>query len=322
MSFKHPFFAAAACALPLSLAACGGSSSDNSPIVPEGAHYGYVVSSATVVPGPQAMEIGLDLGSKTSSKLDNQPDNKLGMLLSTLSLQVDIQGAITKAIDTGNIILLVDFQTKDLANSSAAGFGVEVGTMPTPAACTDASDTICRHHLDGHGMFQIAPGTPTDAVVAGKIVSTAFTGGPGNATLELALGTMTITMNLQRARVEAAISATGIMNAKIGGLLTQSDIATSIAPAIQVQVANLLTQSCTGSPPTCGCTGNAAPLLIELFDTNKDCKVSTDEIVNSQFFQTELQPDVCIEDSCANPDGVSVGVEVQAVKAMFPGVTM
>lgn len=320
MPSKHSFFVAAACALPLSLAACGSSSDNSPPIIPEGAHYGYVVSSASVpVTSDQATSFGLDLGSKTSSKPDGHPDNKLGILLSTLSGQIDIQTAVTQAIDMGNIILLVDFQTKDLANSSAAGFGVKVGTMPTPPACTDVNDTTCRHHLDGHGMFQIAPGSPTDAVVAGKIVSTAFTGGPGNVTLELALGTMPITLSLQRARVEATISATGIMNAKVGGLLTQSDIAMQIVPPIQVQVANLLTQGCTGTGQNCGCSG-AALFAFGLFDTNADCTVSADEILHSQFFQTYLQPDVCIADSCANPDGVSVGVEVQAVKATFPGV--
>jgi hypothetical protein len=324
MSSKHSFFVAAACAVPLSLAACG-SSDDNSPTVPvpEGPHYGYVVSSASVpVTDKQVTDFGLDLGSMKSSKLDGSVDNKLGVLLSSLSSSVDIQGAITKAIDMGSIMLLIDFQTQDLANSTAAGFSVEIGATSTPPACTDASDMTCRHHLDGHGVFTVAAGSP-DTLVAGKIVATAFTGGPGDVTLQIALGGATpITLHLLRARVQATISPTGIMNAKVGGVITQSDLTTQIGPAIQTQVATLLTQSCTpgAPPPGCGCTGTAAFLI--LFDTNGDCQLSTDEILNAQAIKAETGPDVCTTDACTTPDGLSIGVEVQAVKAMFPGVTM
>jgi hypothetical protein len=322
MSSKHSFFVAVAvaCALPLSFAACG-SSGGESPIIPEGAHYGYVVSSASVpTMDKEVTSFGLDLGSMNSSKRDNVPDNKLGRLLFTLSAFVDIQGAINTAISTGSIILLVDVQTKDLANSSAAGFGVKIGAKPTPPACTDMNDTTCRHHLDGHGSFQIADGSPTDAVVAGKIVGGAFTGGPGDVTLQLSLGSgmPPITLTLLRARVEATISATGIMDAKVGGLLTQTEIMTAIIPVVQVQANNLLTQSCTRSGQTCTCTGTGASFLIGL-DTNHDCQLSTEEILAFGPVQTALSPDICTTDSCTTPDGLSIGVPVQAVKATFPG---
>src|SRR5262249_3545026 len=141
MPSKHSFIVAAACALPLSLAACGGGG--DSQIVPEGPHHGYVVSSVSGPTNPaQVNQFALDLGGMKSSKQDNSPDNKLGMALSTLAMiGFKVQDAVTAAIDQGSIILLIDVQSKDLQNSSAAGFGVKIGANPRPSACSSASDT-------------------------------------------------------------------------------------------------------------------------------------------------------------------------------------
>src|SRR6478672_3612314 len=105
MPSKHLFFVAAACAFPLSLAACGGgdSGSDTQP-VPEGTHYGYVVSGVSVPTSEkQKADFSLDLGSRSSLKLDGVHDNQLGGLIETLSAFVDIQTGIKKAVDTGSI---------------------------------------------------------------------------------------------------------------------------------------------------------------------------------------------------------------------------
>src|SRR5579859_4865306 len=115
MSSKHSFYAAVACALPLSLVACGSSDNSDAPPIPEGAHYGYVISQASIpTTTKEVTDFGLDLGSKTSSKQDGVVDNQLGQALSFLSGMVNIQGTVTTAIDQGDIILLVDVQTADL----------------------------------------------------------------------------------------------------------------------------------------------------------------------------------------------------------------
>jgi len=322
MPSKHSFFVAAACALPLSIAACGGSDGGgDTPVIPEGQHYGYVVSSVSLpITNKQKTDFALDLGGTKSSKQDGVPDNKLQGLFALVSAAVDLQTAITKAVDSGTIILLVDFQAKDLANASAAGFGVKIGAMPTPAACTDASDMTCRHHLDGHGSFQIDTSASSDGVVAGKIVSNAFTGGPGDVTVQLALsGTAPITLNLLRARVQATISPTGIMNANIGGLALPAELKAQLGPVLESQVAPILAQSCPGAAPDCACTGTAATFLIAA-DANHDCHVTADEIFAYPLISQQLSPDVCTTDSCTTADGLSIGVQVQAVKAAFAGV--
>jgi len=322
MPSKHLFFVAAACAFPLSLAACGGSDSntDTQP-VPEGSHYGYVISGVTVPTSDQVRgQISLDLGSMTSEKLDGVPDNKLAGLFTLLSAGVDVQAAVNQAVNTGGILLLVDFQTTDLANTSKAGFSVKVAASATPAPCTDLTDMVCRHHLDGHGMFTVDTSASADGYVSGKIVGGAFTGGPGDVTLQLSLGAAPITLNLLRARIQATISPTGIMNANIGGLLSQSEITTGLVPVVQTQANALLTTSCTpvaGHP--CNCVGAAAQLIIAA-DTNFDCQLSSDEILAFPAVKAALAPDVCTTNACTTPDGVSIGVQVQAVKAAFAGV--
>ncbi|HEY0477219.1 MAG TPA: hypothetical protein VGD37_06825, partial [Kofleriaceae bacterium] len=204
-------------------------------------------------------------------------------------------------------------------NASASGFGVKLGTMPMPAACSSPTDTVCRHHLDGSASFQIAANSPTD-VVAGKVVNGTFNGGPGDLTLQIAIGSATapISLNLLRARVRAtAITETGI-TAIIGGLVTQDELMNQIGPAIQVQVAGILARDCTpaGPPPGCGCHGTGATVIS--FDTNADCKLSTAEILGTPVVKSLLQPDACSVDSCKAADSLSIGVKVQAVAAKFP----
>lgn len=322
MPSKHSIFVAAACAFPLSLAACGGGgSSGDTPITPEGAHYGYVVSGLALPTTEKVKaKVSLDLGGTNSSKLDGVPDNKLAGALELLAGFTDIQTTVDKAVNMGTILLLVDFQTKDLANSSAAGFGVKIADSVTPAPCANLSDMTCRHHLDGNGMFTVAADSPTDAVVPGKIVGGAFTGGPGDVTVQLSLGGSTpVTLSLLRARIQATISPTGIMDATIGGLLTQSEINMNLVPVITAQANTVLMQNCTGSGPMCGCTGLGATALIGS-DTNHDCQLSNDEILAFPGVSLALAPDVCTTDSCTKPDGVSIGLQVQAVKAAFAGV--
>jgi hypothetical protein len=318
MTSKHSFLAAAACALPLSIAACGGGSDTTAP---EGTHHGYVVSSASVPTSDvQARDFSLDLGTKTSSKQDGMGDNALGLAISALTmLNFDIQGTVTTAVDTGSILLLLDFQTKDFTNASSSGFGVKLGAMPTPAACSGPTDTVCRHHLDGSASFQLAANSPTD-VVTGPVVNGTFNGGPGDLTLQIAIGSATapISLNLVRARVRAtAITETGI-TAIIGGLVTQDELMNQIGPAIQVQVAGILARDCTpaGPPPGCGCHGTGATVIS--FDTDADCKLSTAEILGTPVVKSLLQADACSTDSCKTADSLSIGVKVQAVAAKFP----
>ncbi|HEX7841953.1 MAG TPA: hypothetical protein VF469_30995 [Kofleriaceae bacterium] len=332
MTSKSTFLVAAICAAPLSIAACGGSS--DGAITPAGPHHGYVVSSVSIpTSDKQATDFGLDLGSKTASKQDGMVDNKLGEALSALAaLNFNIQGTVNTAVDQGSLILLIDLQTKDFASSDGAGFSVKIGATPMPAPCNGSSDTVCRHHLDGTGMFTVAASSPTDAAVAGKIASGTFNGGPGDVTLQLAIGSTTpIELSLLHARVKATSITDAGMTAIVGGLVTQAELTNSIGPAIQVQVAGILDRDCpvaagaTRTPPMCGCKASSTgATVVAALDgdltmgADKDCVISTAEVLGFPLVAQLLLPDSCSTDSCKTPDSISIGIKAQAVKATFP----
>lgn len=312
--------AAAACAAPL-IAACGGSSGNDTLPTPTGAHHGYVVSTVTVPADVgQAGQFALDFGTKTSSKPDGMTENAIGNLLATLHKlgMFDIQTPITQSVDRGDLLLLIDVQADSLTSFDAAGFRVLYGATPSPLPCASGTDTTCRQHLQGTGTFTVVPGSPTDAVVAGKISGSAFTGGPGDLAIKIALAGATLDLTLIHARVQAGgISDTGIMTATLGGLVLQSDLVSKIGPALTASVNTTLMQDCAPSGGNCNCSGNGNASLLLGFDANGDCMLSQDELLGNQFVAPTLKPDTCSMDTCSGPDSLSMAIQVQAVKATF-----
>ena len=324
----------AAAALPLTLAACGGG--DDGQPTPEGMHY-HTVASKVFVPttNTQAREYGLDLNA------DGTVDNQLGMVLSTLgSMGFDIQATIDTAVLKGSINLLMDVQTADATfmSSAATGLSVYIGSNPQPAACMTGEDvtcttakpavcTGCGHQLSPTGgMFTAA--TNQDIALAGKIVGGTFTGGPGDLSIQIAIGgTMPIPLNLLGARAKA----TGMSDANLGtvsgstvtggvvlgGAITQDDINNNIIPAVVNQLTPTIARDCTmTSPPVTGCgcgDGTTGKTIIGLFDTNNDCMVSVDEVKSNSLIMSLLAPDVTIDGKMA----LSLGIKVAAEKATF-----
>lgn len=308
MSRIRPFLLLSAL---LPIAACGGEES----ITPEGPHYTYVVSEASVpTTNPQATEFGLDLNG------DKVVDNQLGAVLAALVTQgLDVQTAIADAVNEGDIILLMDLQTTDFSSARGAGLQIKLGDKATamPAPCADAADTTCRKHLDGTGSFAVAAGSPNDAAVAGKVVGGTFNGGPGRISIEIALGGPdSVQLDLIGARAKATgMSDSGIESVILAGALTEADLNAQVIPAIHSQITPLIAGDCTGvgGPPDCGCTaGSTGRTILTLFDTMpKDCAVSVEEIRGNSLLQQLLAPDVEIDGEAA----LSLGIKVKATKA-------
>ncbi len=307
--------------LSLTLVACGDDG--GSTIIPEGEHYQFVSKSAAVpTNNNQAREYGLDLNG------DKTVDNQLGMVLGTLAtMGFDIQGTIDEAVSEGSIILLVDFQTKDFTNTSAAGIQILLGDNPMPQPCTDPlMPTIptCGKHLAGTGSFTISTSSPDTAALGGKIINGTFTGGPGDISLQIALGgTDAIQLDLIGARSKASgISANGLTSVILAGALTESDLNTKVIPAIATQLAPAIAEDCNmlASPPGCGCmAGSTGKTVLDLFDggipgSMKNCAVSVEEIQQNSLIQSLLAPDVTIDGVKA----LSLGIKVEGTKATFP----
>jgi len=324
MAFR-PFLLAAAVVLP-SIVACGG---DDGVVIPEGEHYHYVANQVLVpTTNTQAREYGLDLNG------DKTVDNQLGMVLSTLgSMGFNIQETIDTAVAEGSIVLLVDFQTKDFISTTAAGIQVFLGdsNMITPAACpgTEMYDPKtkmgCKKHLDGNGSFVIASNSPTNAALGGKIAGGTFTGGPGDLSLQIALGgTDAIQLDLIGARAkgsglsDAMLGSTTSGGVVIGGAITKDDIDNKVIPAIQAQLVPIITRDCTmlSNPGGgCGCAADSTgKTILSLFDTNpKDCAVTVQGIKTNHLIVSLLAPDVTINGKMA----LSLGIKASAIKATY-----
>jgi hypothetical protein len=332
----------------VTVVACG---SDSGTIVPQGMHYHYVSNQVNVpTNNTQARAYGLDLNG------DGTVDNQLGMVLGTLSsMGFDIQGNIDTSVAEGGISVLIDFQTKDFNSTAAAGIQAFLGTNPSPAACNGSADkytctgsgssatcTGCGHQLAGTAMFDLQAGGPTNASLAGKIVSGTFTGGPGDLALQIAIGGQNpIELDLIGARAKASMISDTAMGAttgthphqmsvggvNLGGAITQDDLNNKIIPQIQMQLGPIIVRDCCGTGntahptcdpagnPPCGCAdGSTGKTILGLFDTTpKDCAVSVTEIQTNSLIMSLLAPDVTINGKMA----LSLGVNVTAVGATF-----
>jgi hypothetical protein len=308
-------------------------------------HYHYVVNKVFVPTKPaDQMAYGLDLNN------DGSPDNVLGGVLSFLSgMGFNIQQTVDKAVAEGSITLLVDFQTKDstFMNDSASGAQVFLGDNPQPPACNSMEmytcDTSmppmcsgCQHQLQGNGMFSLKAGQAMNAPLAGKIINGVFDGGPGDLTLQIALGgTMAIELDMIGARTEMKdITATTIGmgsngGAILAGAITQDDINMKVIPAIATQLGPIIVRDCCGTgntahpdctglataTPKCGCTANSTgATIISLLDKMPaDCTVTATEIQNNSTIQSLLMPDVVVDGKMA----LSLGVKATAVGATY-----
>jgi hypothetical protein len=223
-------------------------------------------------------------------------------------------------------------------SSAATGLSVYIGSNPQPAACntgetvtcTTAKPAVCTgcgHQFDAPGGTFTAA-TNQDIALAGKIVGGTFTGGPGDLSIQIAIGgTTAIPLNLLGARAKA----TGMSDANLGtvsgatvsggvvlaGAITQDDINNNIIPAVVNQLTPTITRDCTLTVPApdCGCMpGTTGKTILGLFDTSPaDCMVTVDEVKGNSLIMSLLAPDVTVDGKMA----LSLGIKVAAEKATF-----
>lgn len=277
----------------------------------------YVVSQVSIpTSGAEAQAFGMDLDG------DGEVDNRLGSLLAVLANQgVDLQSAVTGAIDRGKIILLVNLRTTSFASTGDARAEVRLGdpTTAMPQPCAGPGDTLCRRHLDGTGTFQVAAGSPADAALTGEITGGTFQGGPGTVSFEISLGGLVaVPIQLIGARASATgLTERGIERVVIAGGLTVERFERDVIPGIRDRIADLVRASCPGSaPPGCGCAAGPSTgrTLLDVFDhAPPDCRISADEIKNHLLVRALTGPDVTIDGQPC----LSAGLRVQAVAARF-----
>lgn len=295
----------------------------DAPPVPGGPHHGYVVSRLLVpANATEAAQLGLDIDDRPNDA-NGGIDNQLGMVLANLRAlapQLDLGGANDEQIARGGILMLVGLEADDLGTDSGAGLRVFLGEHPQPPPCADANDQVCRRHLTGAGTFDVRADSPDDPPLAGRILASAFRGGPGAATIQLALSPGgAVTVPLRRAKAElTGLSATAIGGGKLGGGILQSELDTRVYPALASSFRATFEADCPPprTPPTCNCAaGTTGRTIQSIFDkTPTDCMITDAEVIT--FINGLVTPDLDL-DGDGVAESVSIGLGVQAVAATF-----
>lgn len=329
-------------AMSASLIACGGGGDDDDDdgggvVDPTGTNTQYVMSEVLLpTTAAQANQFGLNLDGDEQGR----PDNALGQILSTLANQsgdVDLQGAIDEQVADGSIIILANVKATALTMASGVGVWIFLGANPTPAACTDMNDMVCRKHLDGTGSFDLDGASPTDALLVGQIVGGKLNAGPGTVTIEISLveGGDNLTLNLIGARIEiGSVSADGLMNGKLAGAVTDADLQNNVLPALNDILGDTISEDCTGTAidcpgancRPCGCDeGATGRTLLDLFDEDDTCDVTLQELKDNSLISSLLAPDVDLLDADGKfdprqdgvKDSLSLGLAFTGVKGTF-----
>jgi len=285
----------------------------DTPPAPPG-HYHYVIDKV-MLPSTnnEARSYGLDLD------MDSYVDNQMGMVIATFAgMGVSSQTMMTKAIDSGSVIMLGDLYSLDLSNGIPATFTLFQGMHPTPPACAGPQDTTCRKHLNGNAAFDIDATAPVDPPLSGSTISMQYDGGPGHLTVQFVIGTSKaarVTLLGAHAKL-ANISEASVQSAVIAGGISTTDLDMKVIPAMREGFMATVMQDCTmlSSPPACGCAANSTgKTYIGLFDTNSNCDISVDEVRNNSLIVSLLAPDVTLEGQQA----LSFGFGATFVKGAF-----
>ena len=138
---------------------------------------------------------------------------------------------------------------------------------------------------------------------------------------------VTLRLNLIGARADVRVSASGLMQGRLGGGITTAEINTNVLPAVKDILDTVAAEDCTGTFPDCCTEDSDGALIFDLFNTEEsaDCELSVDEIGGSALVSSFLSPDLDLLDDGGNfnpnkdgvDDALSVAVGFTAVPAVF-----
>jgi hypothetical protein len=285
----------------LALAACGGDPTA------EGDHHHYVVSQMRLpASAAEAPMLALPLQDGGGR------NNKFGAALAGLPL-----GPITNAaIQHGDLSLLLDLQTRDLVDASAAGVTIRFGENPNPTPCT-APDS-CGHHLTGTGTFDIAFGG-TDETLLGDVIGGTFSSAPNITSIQLGFQRgRPLDIDLLTARVElTGLGDTTIQKGIIAGVISRDFIVGELLLEMKIGFDGFIGDDCSLAPDsTCMCTtGSLGEQIHFAFgqDPIGGCTLSDELFMAHPGIQALMQSDVSVDGVA----GVTFGIGIAGVAAEF-----
>jgi len=290
---------------------------------PVGLHNHYVIAHERApVSAVTGSLYGLDLDG------DANVDNALAKVGATLSaMGFDVEGETNRLVDRGTILMLLDLQTTDFMTATAVGLTVIAGANARPAPCTSDSDGVCRHHLDGTGLFDRAVSPAAGPALVGSIEAGVYTtpvSPASRVTLETDFaGVGRVDLPLIGVRAKATgMTGMGLTSVTIAGAIEVSAMTGVVLPALVAGYNAAIDRDCARSvgPPTCGClSASTGQITVALLDGNvpssqRDCTITMDEVQRNTVLQPLFAPDVMIDGRAAT----SVGFQFDAVVGKFP----
>ncbi len=253
---------------------------------------------------------------------DGHVDNNLGSVFAVLAAQgIDLNGATNAAVDNGSVVHRIDLQSTDATFTSdpAAQAGWCVGrALPQPPLFDGTDQPECDTNY--------VPGTFIAALSGGSFTSAdpVTTTSPVTLTAFIAIGTETVALPVQGARLSFTSDSTGPghMQGQLNGSILHTDVNTKVLPALAVAF-NSLIQNDPTSP--------TAATIKTLFDTGcsgnpgfaHDDQIEICELVENNLITALLAPDVQIYDALGHyapnpanttPDSNSLGIRFTAVR--------
>lgn len=181
---------------------------------------------------PDQNEMGCTGGTATCK---GGVDNQLPELAGAAMMLIDIRAALTTAVSSGSVALLVRVENvNDLQNDSAVNVTIYQG-HPMFASCSNIGMPNQPYAIDGMSSFM--PGTTTPrysfpgSIVNGRLrLSPASAGGTGNV-FQLPLPSImgvSLTLNLYNTSIRVGVTETGGTNGNLGGYVLRSDLLTAL----------------------------------------------------------------------------------------------
>jgi len=253
--------------------------------------------------------------------LDGLIDNSLGALLSALAstMKLEIQSQADQGVNGGHAPILLRITADNWQNdptSTAQSWPAKKKTccnIPQNLnTCAAEAKTKC---FDGKSTFQ-ATISKSDPLFKGKITNGKILYGPASMALNLPLGNFVLPLSLKAAYLKGDLqpTTTVIQNGILAGAIPKFDVDYGLKPQL-AKWFDFWYQEAQKAAPNSPQQKKVAETLKMYFDSNKDKKISLDEIQKNQLISTFLQGDVDVDGD--KQFELSFGVGFEAVGAII-----
>jgi len=264
-----------------------------------------------VLPDPSAIQLvvnSLALPKKSSEyaadldgngKKENQWGNVLSALAGILPSSLSFQDEVNAQLKKGFFLLLFDVLSKSLVNAASMSLKMHLGVD---------QDANPADNFTGNEVFGISKSSPPNLSAKGKIVAGQMQTGPGTMTAPLVFPeSAPVFVTLKLAKVEGTLSTKGLTAGQFNGAIPWTEMDKTVIPAFAASMNSVYTSTTDTSVKN---------LLMTMFDSNADGKITAAEVKKSILSGIFLKPDVDT-DGDKKKDAMSVGFGFTAVTCKF-----